>query len=238
MQNKTGGNTIISLYLTTYNTLQTILWTYIIYLSCASYLNNNNNGQQQQQTTFWKVVSPYVLLAVGLSWMESMHAMLGLVKGTPASSAIQSFGRSHALLIPYAFTLAQENYISLLLLYIVWGLSEIIRYPWYTLTSLNMCPYYLTWLRYSAFIVLYPIGIISELSGYWAAWPQINTFTGYDIQLSSIIGETYNHHYDLTLFRFRYWVIFGIIILYPLAGPYLYMYMLKQRNKKLKLKVM
>jgi hypothetical protein len=35
-------------------------------------------------------------------------------------------------------------------------------------------------------------------------------------------------------FRFYYWVIFGLAVLYPYSGPTLYWYMLKQRSKKLR----
>lgn len=38
------------------------------------------------------------------------------------------------------------------------------RYPYYVLGQLGRSPpYWLMWLRYSAFIVLYPIGIVSEV---------------------------------------------------------------------------
>ena len=216
MQKKTGG-TLALIYLTSYNTFQSLLWAYIIYLSITAY----------PQTPLWTTAPKPTLLAVGLSWIETLHAATGLVKGTPSSAAVQAFGRTHALLIPYTFTLAQQNEIGLLSLFLVWGISEIIRYPWYTLTTLQICPYPLTWLRYSAFIILYPIGILSELSGYYAAWPQIQTFTGYDLVVHGFV-----------VFRFKYWVVFGIIVLYPLAGPFLYFHMLKQRNKKLKSKIM
>ena len=235
MSKTVGPHTFSTVYLILYNSFQTVLWAYIIFISVFTYLEN--------EVMFWELVSPYVMLAVGLGWMESLHAVLGLVKGTPASAAIQSFGRSHSLLIPYTFYSAQRNYPLVYLgsftkieatvkvpvlpiLFVVWGLSEIIRYPWYTLTSLGLCPKFLTWLRYSAFIILYPIGILGELGGYWAAWSQIESYAGYDFQLS--IGES-----QITLFKFHYWVIFGLLILYPLGGPYLYMYMLKQRSKKL-----
>ena len=42
-------------------------------------------------------------------------------------------------------------------------LHQIIRYPWYATTLLDSCPFFLTYLRYTAFIVLYPIGVVSEL---------------------------------------------------------------------------
>jgi hypothetical protein len=38
-----------------------------------------------------------------------------------------------------------------------------IRYPWYAATLMQDCPNWLTWLRYTAFIPLYPIGVIAEM---------------------------------------------------------------------------
>ena len=40
-----------------------------------------------------------------------------------------------------------------------WSAAEIVRYSFYMHSSLVPPPYPLKWLRYSAFIVLYPIGI-------------------------------------------------------------------------------
>lgn len=40
---------------------------------------------------------------------------------------------------------------------------QAIRYPWYAATLLNDCPKWLTWLRYTAFIPLYPAGVVAEM---------------------------------------------------------------------------
>jgi hypothetical protein len=40
---------------------------------------------------------------------------------------------------------------------------QTIRYPWYAATLINDCPAALTWLRYTAFIVLYPVGVVAEM---------------------------------------------------------------------------
>ena len=37
--------------------------------------------------------------------------------------------------------------------------SQVIRYPWYTATLLGGAPHALTWLRYTAFYVLYPASV-------------------------------------------------------------------------------
>ncbi len=50
---------------------------------------------------------------------------------------------------------------------------QVIRYPWYALTALGVCPAALTWLRYTMFIPLYPVGVISEMALMYNALPAI-----------------------------------------------------------------
>ncbi len=45
-----------------------------------------------------------------------------------------------------------------------WSLTEVIRYSSYALKQIDAVPGFLNWLRYSAFLVLYPIGISSEVA--------------------------------------------------------------------------
>ena len=42
-------------------------------------------------------------------------------------------------------------------LVVVWALSDVVRYPYYLLTTINVTNKPMEWLRYSAFIVLYPM---------------------------------------------------------------------------------
>jgi len=50
------------------------------------------------------------------------------------------------------------------LLFLVWGIGEVIRYPFYILTvSEVQPPYVLTWARYSIPLLLMPIGFAAEL---------------------------------------------------------------------------
>jgi len=39
-------------------------------------------------------------------------------------------------------------------------LWQVIRCPYYVLTLMGMCPRWLIWLRYTAFVVLYPVGAL------------------------------------------------------------------------------
>lgn len=45
-----------------------------------------------------------------------------------------------------------------------WGITEVIRYSYYALNTLNgKAPYVLLWLRYTLFYILYPLGVGSEI---------------------------------------------------------------------------
>lgn len=52
-----------------------------------------------------------------------------------------------------------------------WSATEVIRYTLFALKeSGSPVPYWLHWLRYSAFTVLYPVGITSELAEMYLAY--------------------------------------------------------------------
>ena len=56
---------------------------------------------------------------------------------------------------------------------IPWSIAEVIRYSFYLLKEFGIEIRLLTWLRYSAFIVLYPFGVAGELLTIWSALPVI-----------------------------------------------------------------
>jgi very-long-chain (3R)-3-hydroxyacyl-CoA dehydratase len=45
---------------------------------------------------------------------------------------------------------------------IAWSVTEVIRYSYFALTLSGYSPGFISWLRYNAFFVLYPLGISSE----------------------------------------------------------------------------
>lgn len=52
---------------------------------------------------------------------------------------------------------------------IAWSVTEVIRYSFFTMTISGFQPRPLTWLRYTTFYILYPIGISSECALIWKA---------------------------------------------------------------------
>ena len=51
--------------------------------------------------------------------------------------------------------------------------SACFRYPFYALSIAGMCPPVLHWLRYTAFIALYPLGFAGELGTWVVGMPHI-----------------------------------------------------------------
>lgn len=58
---------------------------------------------------------------------------------------------------------------------LAWSVTETIRYPFYFLALLGIDVYALNWLRYTLFLVLYPLGAGSEAGLSFSTLPPLNT---------------------------------------------------------------
>ena len=74
-----------------------------------------------------------------------------------------------------------------------WTLTEMVRYTFYALSVIDIKLALVTWLRYTLFIVLYPLGAGSELVTMYSAMP--------DIKKSSILTLAMPNQFNAT---FRY----------------------------------
>lgn len=52
---------------------------------------------------------------------------------------------------------------------VAWSVTEVVRYSYFALSLTGALPSFLTWLRYSMFYILYPMGITSECMLVYAA---------------------------------------------------------------------
>ena len=74
--------------------------------------------------------------------------------------------------IPTLPTPQVQFHWSVLPLFLAWALADVVRYAWYA--AGDRSPHWLTWLRYTAFIPLYPAGIfVGEMPIIAAAIPWI-----------------------------------------------------------------
>lgn len=113
--------------------------------------------------------------------------------------------------------------LNLVTLLFAWCTSEILRYSFYAAKEVGVMPRPLLWLRYSAFIVLYPLGVASEMTMVYLAMPTIKK----NRPLSIHMPNAWN-------FALDYYVACWLGVAAYVPGlPELYLHMCKQRKKVL-----
>ena len=110
--------------------------------------------------------------------------------------------------------------VGFLLLLFAWTITEIIRYSMY---ALNKVPYVLRWLRYTFFIVAYPVGVSGELLVSYAGLDYAKSKGVFSIDLPNKLNFTFNFYLIM---------IFVMLIYIPLFPP-MYFHMFGQRKKVL-----
>lgn len=146
--------------------------------------------------------------------LEILHAALKWVSSPVFTTFIQVFSRIFVLiwinLLPADSLITVLGMNGVMLVTVVWSLTEIIRYSLYFFTLLQKEIKWLIYLRYTLFIVLYPLGVTGE-------W----------LILLSVLKQ---NAWAFTLIN----IFIGIILLtYFPFFPKLYLYMWTQRKKKL-----
>lgn len=128
-----------------------------------------------------------------ISSMEILHALIGIVRGSPAAALLQWTGRANVL---YAVILAIPEITSSKAagaMVIAWAVSEVIRYPWYAAQLTGQCPFWLTWLRYTMFIPLYPIGVLGEIISIYNALPVLEERKMYSIEMPNAFNFSFSY---------------------------------------------
>lgn len=171
--------------------------------------------------------------------MEVLHAALGLVRSPVMITATQVASRlwilwgivdaapasttTQALTLLHLPAPLPSLSLSLVTLFTAWCASEIIRYGFFALKEAGLQPYGMLWLRYTGFIVLYPLGVSSELAMVWLAMPELRRSGTWSVALPNAWN-----------FGFSYWLACWVAVAAYLPGfPQLYGYMLAQRRKLL-----
>jgi very-long-chain (3R)-3-hydroxyacyl-CoA dehydratase len=107
------------------------------------------------------------------------------------------------------------------LLLLAWEVTEIIRYSYYAVNLLNLDVAAITWLRYTLFIVLYPIGVTGELWCQIASLERIAAERIFSLAMPNAANFIFNYYVVVILIMLSYIPIF----------PVLYMHMFAQRKK-------
>lgn len=111
--------------------------------------------------TYAAVGNPFKFIQL-LQFLEVMHALFGYTKTNTFTSLLQVGGRAFILFLMIDAEPRMQTKPIVFYLFIIWSTIEIVRYPYYITQLLNIEISFLTWLRYTIWIPLYPFGFVCE----------------------------------------------------------------------------
>ncbi len=215
-------SSLVKCYLFIYNFISCVGWIFVLSI-CLEEIASK--GFWFAHSTLYPKVFNSLSFTQTLAVLECFHSKIGIVRSPFLSCFLQVLSRI-SIVWGILWPAESSRYqIGLTLAVTAWALTEIPRYLFYSLNQLtNSIPYPLTWLRYSTFMILYPVGICGELLCCWNAIPSLreNEF------LSFRMPNRLNFGFDYVCKLY-----FDMIIIYPFASYFMYSHMLKQRRKVL-----
>ncbi|KAL4859657.1 Very-long-chain (3R)-3-hydroxyacyl-CoA dehydratase 2 [Chlorella vulgaris] len=212
-----GTGAISRAYLLLYNVAMFAGWAYALY-ELAKHASAKNTVEGS-----YAAAGDTIRLFQLVSGLEILHAALGLVGGSWGAALMQWAGRSNVLFGVVAAEPEVQGSLAVGIMCWAWALSEVIRYPWYAASLAGICPRWLTWLRYTAFIPLYPLGVVGEMWAVVLALPHIKQNGLHTISMPN----AGNFAFDYSLF------LKVLLCLYPFLWFRLYSFLFSQRRKKL-----
>ena len=118
-----------------------------------------------------------------VSIIEVLNPLFGFTKGSIVEATIQVFGRLIFLFLMIdAEPRMQTNPVVFYLL-LTYASIEIVRYPYYLFRVFDKDVGVVTWLRYSIWVPLYPIGLISEATLAYRCIPFFEETGKFSVQL-------------------------------------------------------
>ncbi|PSC75468.1 very-long-chain (3R)-3-hydroxyacyl-dehydratase 2 [Micractinium conductrix] len=208
---------VARLYLLAYNCAQAAGWAYSGWL-----LAQHVAATGSLRGAYAAAGEPVRLFQLA-SALEIVHAALGLVGGSPVTALMQWAGRSNVLFGVVAAVPEVQPGLAVGAMLAAWAASEVVRYPWYAAGVAGACPHWLTWLRYTAFIPLYPIGVVVEMAAVYQALPLIRGRRLRSVAMPNPFNFAFDYHTFLV----------ALLALYPLLWFRLYSFLFRQRAKKL-----
>ena len=202
-------------YLKAYNVIQILGWTAVyflfIYVAVDHFLINPSPlSFGLHLARFTQIpLSAFQFLMI----LDVINAISGLVHASPLTCAIQIASRLLVVVALLVEPAVWTESIGLALIHAAWCPAEVLRYVYYVKKSSRDAevPRWLTWLRYSAFVVLYPTGITGEL---------------FILRKAQVIAQSKN----------ILWVVYAIwavFVIYVPGSIYLFAHMFQQRGKSL-----
>ncbi|XP_068203488.1 very-long-chain (3R)-3-hydroxyacyl-CoA dehydratase [Palaemon carinicauda] len=154
----TRRESVKNIYLFLYNLWQFVGFIYIVSVLTMRYMKD---GPDSMEGTYG-AVGWMVKMCFTTQFLEILHPMVGYTKGSVFEPIVQVCGRG---IIFFCLIEGEERMQPkpvIFYLFLIWSLIEIVRYPYYMLRVYDINIGFLTWLRYTIWIPLYPLGFICE----------------------------------------------------------------------------
>ncbi|KAL7976596.1 hypothetical protein Chor_008545 [Crotalus horridus] len=155
--------------------------------------------------------------------LEIIHCAVGVVHTSMLVTGVQVSSRIFMVWFVTHSIKQIQNEESVILFLVIWTVTEITRYSFYTFNMLNHLPYFIKWARYNFFIILYPVGVVGELLTIYAALPYVKRSGMFSVRLPNKYNVSFDYYYFLLIIMASYIPLF----------PQLYFHMLRQRRKVL-----
>lgn len=210
-------------YLLSYNAVQLYLWSQVLFRMAIAFSYLWDETQEFEPTPLFDACISFARRAQTLAWLEVLHTAVGLAGGGVAAAIIQCLGRYVILIfvvIPIDFM--HSSWVSVVMIF-VWAAADVVRYAFYLRALVGDQWAMLLWLRYSLFVVLYPIGIVSEWLVYKSTLSYVDKTELYAVKMPN----SWNF-----AFTFGIWNRI-VLLLYFYFGPFMFLHMLRQRRTKL-----
>ncbi|XP_004553147.1 very-long-chain (3R)-3-hydroxyacyl-CoA dehydratase [Maylandia zebra] len=135
-----------------------------------------------------------------LALVEVLNAAFGVVKTGVIPTLIQVVGRNFILFIIFGSLEEMHHKPVVFFVFYLWSAIEIFRYPFYMLGCFNTEWKTLTWLRYTVWMPLYPLGVLAEALAVIQSIPIFDESKLFSIPLTKVIGTSVSFSYFLYIY--------------------------------------
>lgn len=206
-------------YMILYNLLMMVGFLYIFTIMCIRY---SRDAVDSMEGTYEAVGTAFKFMQL-FQFLEVMHPIFGYVPGSAFTPFIQVGGRAFILFAMIEAEPRMQTKPIVFYLFLTWSMIECVRYPYYLSQLFKVELDILTWVRYSIWIPLYPLGILCEGIICLRNIPYFEETGRLSLQLPNKLNWTF----DMPTFLRLY------LLLAMLPGAYLMMsHMAKVRAKK------
>lgn len=132
--------------------------------------------------------------------LEVVNPLLGLVRTAFLPALLQVTGRNVILFVIFGCLDEMQSKAVVFFVFYFWSCIEIFRYPFYMLGVIGTDWKLLTWLRYSLWIPLYPLGTIAEAVAVVQSLALFDETRMFALPLPSLLGGSLSFSYSLRLY--------------------------------------